>query len=168
MNYRYLYFLIVSVIASTFHISVNAAQTGDSLAISFTGRLFVHKECIINDNKLITVDFGSVGVNKVGTGEAVKAVDYSISCVGSSETNSIQMTIKATPVPGYPNEFPASISGLRIKILNEGQIQELNKPFSIADWRNPPKLEVQLDKDPEVTLEAANFSGTATLMAEYF
>lgn len=147
---------------------VNAAQTGDSMTVNFTGRLTGRRACTINDDKTIVVDFGKVGLKKVGTSEAIKTIDYTLDCTGMNDTHSLEMTIKATPISGHNSTMASSVSGLWVTFMKEGQAQALNTPFTVTDWHNPPKLDIQLDKDPAVELEAAAFSATATLMAEYY
>lgn len=145
-----------------------AAQTGDSMTIAFTGHLMGRRACTVNNNQVINVAFGTVAVNKVAIGEVIKNVDYTLNCAGASESNSVEMTLSAVSLGGHPASMASSQAGLWITFLNEGAEQNLNAPFVIADWRNPPKLEFKLEKDPALELQAAAFTATATLKAEYF
>ncbi|WP_432225803.1 fimbrial protein [Enterobacter wuhouensis] len=145
-----------------------AAQTGDSMAISFTGHLMGRRACTVNNNQVINVAFGTVAVNKVAAGAVTQPVNYSLNCSGASETNSVEMTIKAIPVSGHSTTMEASQPGLWVTFLNESQEQMLNVPFSVADWHNPPKLNIRLDKNPDIELQAATFTAIATLNVEYF
>lgn len=161
--------LFLGIFLSGFQMpEVFAAQTGDSMDITFTGHLMGRRACTVNNDQVITVSFGTVAINKVATGETSQSISYSLNCSGASESNSVEMTVKATPVVGHSATMAASQSGLWVTFLNEGQEQALNTAFAVADWHNPPKLDVRLDKDPSVELQAATFTATATLMAEYF
>lgn len=145
-----------------------AVQTGDSMNITFTGHLMVRRSCTVNNDQVINVAFGTVAADDVPTGEIVKPVDYTLNCVGVRENNSVEMTIKASAVNGHPATMSASQSALWVTFLNDGQEQPLNTPFVVPDWKNPPKIDIRLDKDPDQGLRTAAFTATATLMAEYF
>ncbi|EGT3573383.1 fimbrial protein [Citrobacter amalonaticus] len=161
--------LILTIFLAGFQVpELFAAQTGDSIDISFTGHLMGRKACTVNNNQVINVVFGTVAVNKVATGTITQPINYSLNCSGATESNSVEMTIKATPVAGHSATMAASQPGLWVTFLNEGLEQTLNTPFSVADWHNPPKLDIRLDQDPDSELQAATFTATATLMAEYF
>lgn len=148
--------------------TVFAAQTGDTMSITFTGRLNNHKPCVVNNNQDINVAFGNVNINKVSTDHITQSMDYSLDCSGSQAGNTVEMTIKATPVTGDTAAIASNIPGLWLKFIKDGQPQDLNEAFTVADWQSTPTLEIELEKDPAVELEAAAFSATATLMSEYF
>ena len=161
--------LFLGIFLSGFQMpEVFAAQTGDSMDIAFTGHLMGRRACTVNNDQVITVSFGTVAINKVDTGTIIQPVNYSLNCSGASESNSVEMTVKATPVAGHSATMAASQSGLWVTFLNEGQEQVLNTAFAVVDWHNPPQLDIRLDKNPDVELQAATFTATATLMTEYF
>lgn len=62
----------------------------------------------------------------------------------------------------------SSSTGLWLKFMNNGEPQDLNVPFGIEDVNALPKLDVELEKNPAYELQADAFTGTATLMAEFF
>ena len=161
-------FLGVASILLMMAVSAYASQTGDSMKIDFTGRLITRTACTVNNNQMISVFFGNVAINKVATGNVIQALSYSLDCGMATTGNTVQMTINATSVPSDSAAMNSSMPGLWMRFLNEGGAQPLGKPFNVADWHNPPKLEIQLVKDPSVALEASNFTGVATLIAEYF
>ncbi len=126
------------------------------------------RSCMVNENKIIYIDFGSVGLKKISTKEAIKPIDYVLNCSGANEANSVEMTLKAISIPGHPATMQASQLGLWLTFINSENEQNLNESFSVRDWHNPPKLEIRLDKDPSVALQATSFTAVATLIAEYF
>lgn len=147
---------------------VTAAQTGDTLSITFTGRLNNHKPCVVNNNQDINVAFGNVNIARVSTDHITHAMDYSLDCSGTQASNTVEMTIKAIPVTGDTAAIASNIPGLWLRFIKDGKPQDLNASFIVTDWQSPPRLEIELEKDPAVELQAAEFSGTATLISEYF
>lgn len=163
------YGLLVLVFLSLFYsLGGRAEQTGDTMTVDFSGRLMGRRACTVNDDKTIMVAFGNVGINKVGTSETIKSINYTLNCSNMNEMNTVEMTIKAIPVAGHNSSMASSVQGLWITFLKNGQEQALNNSFVVTDWHNPPLLEVRLEKDQSTELQANAFSATATLMAEYF
>lgn len=150
-----------------YSLSVAAENKGDSLNISFTGRLITSTVCTVNSNKNMVVAFGEVGVNKVASGQYVKDIPYTLDCGAANASNKVRMTIKAVPVTGDNTAIATSSPGLWVKFLKDGIGVEINNEFAVDDWRNPPLLQLQLEKDPAVELHADNFTATATIVADY-
>ncbi len=163
--------LLFSLASVLFFLHVNvalASQTGDTMSIDFTGRLINRKPCTINNGEVINITFGNVSINKVATGHITQPLNYNLDCPGATSSNTIQMTIKATPVLGDSAAMESSSTGLWLKFMNNGEPQNLNVPFSIEDVNALPKLDIELEKNPASELHADAFTGTATLMAEFF
>ncbi|AZV05978.1 fimbrial protein [Enterobacter sp. N18-03635] len=168
MRIKLLLLSLASVLFSTQMNMALALQTGDSMSISFTGRLINRKPCTINNGAVINVSFGNVNIDKVATEHITQPLDYTLACPGSTSSNTIQMTIKATPVTGDPAAMGSSATGLWLKFMNNGKPQNLNIPFDVKDINDLPNLEIELEKNPASELHAEAFTGTATLMAEFF
>lgn len=145
-----------------------ATQTGDSMNISFTGRLMNRKPCTVSDGKIILVNFGNVNVNNVTNDHVIKDLDYSLNCPDATSDNTVQLTIRGTPITGDSTVIASSAAGLWMKFLKDGEPQALNTAFVVDDWRNPPGLTIELEKDPSTELNAGAFTGTVTLISEYF
>lgn len=142
-------------------------QIGDSVKVAFTGRLQLVTPCTISNDQLITVEFGNVAVNRVDSGNYTQTVEYTLDCGSAGSGNTVSMVFKATPVPSDAAAFASSAPGLWVKVLKDGQPLELNKAFSIANPESPPKVQVQLVRDPASELSAGGFSAIGTLMADY-
>ena len=144
-----------------------ATLVGDSITVNFTGHLTNRSPCTVGDDKVIEVPFGNVGVNKVDTGQFIQTVPYTLECGSAAAGDTVKMKILATPVAAENSAMASSVNGLWIRFLKDDARQPLNEEFDVPDWHNPPKLEIQLAKDPAVDLTAAAFTATATLTAEY-
>lgn len=167
-NKRSPLFLLVLVAGLTPVLSQAVSnQTGDSVGFRFTGRLQAATSCIISNDQVIVVDFGNVAVNRVDSGNYMREVSYTLDCGSAGSSNTISMVFKATPVPSDPATFASSAPGLWVKVLKDGQPVELNKAFTVASPQTPPRIDVQLVKDPAQNLIEGTFSATGTLMAEY-
>ncbi|EGT0664407.1 fimbrial protein [Salmonella enterica] len=143
-------------------------QTGDSVTFKFTGRLQAVTPCSINNDKVITVEFGnSVAVNRVESGSYVQEVKYILDCGSAGDSNTVSMVFKAISVPSDRAVFASDAPGLWVKVLKDGQPLTLNEAFTVANPKKPPVIEVLLVKDPESDLREGNFHATGTLMAEY-
>ncbi|MCW4783049.1 hypothetical protein M7794_13510 [Enterobacter chuandaensis] len=64
MNINLILKFMVLAFLSIQYQNVFAKQTGASLEISFTGHLMGRRSCMVNENKIIYIDFGSVGLKK--------------------------------------------------------------------------------------------------------
>lgn len=143
-------------------------QTGDSVDFTFTGRLQAMTPCSINNDAPVSVKFDNVGINKVESGQYLRQMDYTLDCGSATSSNTILMSFTTTtPVATEPAAISSDIPGLWVKIFKDGSPLELGKEFQISDTHAPPKIEVQLIKDPTTDLIEGGFKATGTLVAEY-
>lgn len=142
-------------------------QTGDSVKFNFKGRLQAATPCSISNDKVITVDFGNVAINRVEGGSYLREVKYTLDCGSAGSSNTISMVFRANPVPSDVATFASSAPGLWVKVLKDGQPLALNKAFKVATPQKPPRIDVQLVKDPASALTEQDFTATGTLMADY-
>lgn len=146
---------------------IHAKQTGDSVRYDFTGTLRAMTQCKVNDDQVINVPFGNVSVNKVDSGIYFRTINYSLDCGSVGASNTVLMTLRATPVATSDSTIATSAAGLWAQFYKEGAPVPLNKEFKIDDPTSPPKLEVKLVKDPDTDFKEGAFTATATLMVEY-
>lgn len=142
-------------------------QTGDSVMFKFTGRLQAATPCTISNDKVIAVEFGNVAINRVDEGSYIREVKYTLDCGSAGSTNTVSMVFMAVSVPSDTAAFASSAPGLWVKVLKDGQPLALNKSFMVASPQSPPRIDVQLVKDPASVLTEQDFTATGTLMAEY-
>lgn len=147
--------------------SVSAAQTGDSVNFNFTGRLVQQSFCIVNNDQVINVPFGNVGINKVESGRYIKDVNYQLDCKGAAPGATVNMLIKASPSAWDAMAAGTDIAGLGVRFLLEKTPMALNTAMPI-DSNTPPHLQVQLVKDPSIELTEQPFTAIGTLLVTYY
>ena len=135
----------------------SAEQTGDTLSVVIHGTL-KRKPCHINNDGVIAVEFGNVGINKVDGERYKQTIPYTLECDDPDETVNLNMTLKGTQTAYDSGAIETSVSGLGIEILQ-------NEPF-VIDYSRPPVLEAVPVSSGAPLIEGA-FSATATLLAEY-
>lgn len=144
-----------------------AKQMGDSLTYSFSGRLKAATRCAINNDKPIEVHFGKVGISKIDRGDYVQDIPYSLDCGSVTSTNSVMLTITATPETWDSYAMRSSVEGLGAYVLSDGQPLRLNTLIRIDDPAHPPKLQAKLVKEANVELTAQPFTVAGTMVVEY-
>ncbi|WP_193138582.1 fimbrial protein [Klebsiella aerogenes] len=145
--------------------SVQAAQVGDSRSITFHGTLR-KKPCHIANDGDIYIHFGNVGIRKLDGQRYLQDIPYTLKCDELDPSWMLKMTLKGTQ-SGFENTaLKTNVSGLGIRILEEGQPLEINKAFDIS-YDRPPKLQAVPVQQNNVKLVEQGFSATATLLAEY-
>lgn len=144
-----------------------AEQKGDSVNFHFTGRLVQQSFCTINNDGIIDVPFGNVGVNRVSSGEYVQDLDYTLVCQGATANTSVNMMILAAPAVWNIQATQTSVTGLGVRFLSENEAIDLNTALTI-DPTHPPHLQAQLVSDPQANLTAQAFTATGTLLASYY
>lgn len=144
-----------------------ATQTGDSKLISFQWRMVQTIPCAINGEQPVIVSFGNVGISKIDTGRYVQDLSYSLNCGGATSKDNVLMFIKANPTTWDAKAIATDVTGLGAQVLKDGSPLELNAYISIPDPASPPALQIQLVKDPNVTLTDQPFTATGTLIVEY-
>ncbi|WP_413507992.1 fimbrial protein [Serratia proteamaculans] len=148
----------------------SGALTGNAYAaenMRFYGTLVEPPPCTINDGGNVDVNFGDrVGVTKVDGVNYLQAVNYQISCEANADAWNMTLEIIGVPTDYDSAALMANVTDLGIKILQNGQPFELNKPIPIR-LANKPKLEAVPVKRPGATLREGAFEATATLLAVY-
>ncbi|WP_213133139.1 fimbrial protein [Citrobacter sp. FP75] len=144
-----------------------AAQKGDSVQFSFSGKLLALTPCNISNNQPVDVHFNNVAIIKIDTGQFVLPINYILNCAGANSASTVYMMFKATPSGFDQYAMDTNVTGLAVKILKDGAPMPLNQRIILSNPLAQPKLEAKLIKDPTVTLAEAPFSTSGTLIAEY-
>lgn len=146
----------------------NKAQIGADKTFNFSGTLRAMTICRVNNDQVITADFKNVGINKLETEVYSLPLNYTLDCPGIKPANTLRMNFMTSrPSASDPSAIESNVSGLRVKILKDGQPLKLNTFFKIDDVTQQPKLEAQLVKVPGTDLTQSPFRATGTLVAEY-
>jgi len=135
--------------------------------INFSGALIERTECVVNNNRVIDIDFGlNVGVGKVDGINYRKNINYILDCTSAGPGGGLGLVISG-PVFTYDSSaIETSNTDLGVKFLLGDKPITLDKRIEI----NPaslPKLDVVLIKRPGSVLKAGSFYASATLLAMY-
>ncbi|WP_449554838.1 fimbrial protein [Lelliottia amnigena] len=145
-----------------------AAQTGDSLNITFQGKFILSTPCTVSNDKVIDVSFGNISVNGVNGKDNAQVIPYSVDCHGASDDSPLDLTITGTPESYDDAALTTSADGLGLQIQANGQAMKLNKPLSITLGElSSLTLTAVPVKDTAKTLTEQPFTATATLIAQY-
>ncbi|MGK3141809.1 fimbrial protein [Pantoea sp. C2G6] len=141
-----------------------ATQTGDTVNVTIHGTL-KRKPCYINNDGIIAIDFGNVGVNKIDGKNYIKTIDYTLECEDPDETANLKMTLAGTQTTYDKGAITTSVDGLGIELLQNGTAVVINQSF-VIDYNKPPVLQA-VPVTSGASLSEGAFTATATLLAEY-
>ncbi|WP_235470133.1 fimbrial protein [Franconibacter pulveris] len=95
--------------------TARAAQTGDSMSVNFRGEFIFATPCTVNNDQVIDVVFGQVGVNKVNGTNYRQTIPYTVDCQGASDSSPLSLTMSGTAA-GYDDAaVTTSADGLGIR-----------------------------------------------------
>lgn len=156
------------MLAAGFQLSARAAQTGDSMSVNFQGEFVIATACTVNNDQIIDVTFGEVGVNKVNGNNYKQTIPYTVDCNGIKDSSSLSLTMSGTAESYDDAAISTSADGLGIRIEADGQPMTLNKPLSTTlEALQSLTLTAVPVQDPVKTLTAGTFNAVATLTANY-
>lgn len=163
INLRFLTFALFLLAGIVMAWQCRASDTRD---LEFHGTLRL-RHCYINNNQLIEIHFGEIGVNKIDGNNYKQSIPYTVVCDDpSTTTQTLTLSMNGSGSSFDQNGVETSVSGLAIRLFKDGSPMELNKPFAIT-YSAPPVLEAAPEKDVSAHLTAQNFTAAATLLAEY-
>ncbi|WP_293770409.1 fimbrial protein [uncultured Pantoea sp.] len=156
----------ISVIAIIFFVIpfCFAVQTGDTLDLKIHGTL-KRKPCHINNDGMIYIEFGNVGIKKIDGKRYIQDINYTLECEDPDDSANLKMTVKGAQTSYNTGAINTNIPGLGIGILQNGLPVIINQPF-VIDYNSPPVLKA-VPVASGVTLYEGAFNATATLLAEY-
>lgn len=148
--------------------TARAAQTGDTVTYNFKGHFLVLSPCIISDDKVIEISFGSVGVKKVDGVNYKQTIPYTVDCKGEPDSTAMNLTLTGTAMSFDNAAVTTNAAGLGIQIQADGQPLKLNTPLATTlGGLSSLVLTAVPVKDPSTELAAQIFSATATLKVDY-
>lgn len=133
--------------------------------MKFHGTLIRAPDCHINNDQIIEVAFGNVGVNKVDGVNYARKIGYAITCNGEND-ESLYISVNGTGVDWDRAAIKASANNLAIQIQQEGKPFILGSQIKV-DLTALPTLTAVPVKDGDKPLEAGDFTAGATLVAFY-
>lgn len=121
--------------------------------------------CIINDNKVIAVEFGDVVTSRVDGSNYLTLVNYTLSCTANSP-NAMKLQITGIGASFDDTVLWTTKDGLGVKLLQG------SKKLPINTWLNftyptPPVLLAVPVKQPGATLTGGEFGTGATMKVDY-
>lgn len=157
---------LVLVTILTVNLSIGyAAQSGDSSAVNFTG-ILKRRPCHINNDQIIYIHFGEMGVNKIDGVNYAKTIPYSIKCEEIGDDLSLKLYLRADHPWFDYTTIVTTKTDLGINILQDGKLMEINSGLTI-NYHKPPVLVAVPIKRIKSDLSEGSFTATATLLAEY-
>lgn len=144
---------------------------GSALAdpnLTFHGFLVEPPNCTVSEGKDIDIEFHDVLVDDINGSNYAQTVPYTITCDSSIRDASMVMSLSWT---GSQTDFDdtavtTDITGLGIRLLQNGVPFELNTPLTI-DEQSLPTLQAVPVKKAGVELVESTFEGRATLQVDY-
>ncbi|MNZ46369.1 hypothetical protein D3C78_640480 [compost metagenome] len=145
-----------------------AAQTGDTLSITFQGKFILSTPCTVSNDEVIDVNFGNIRINGVNGKDNVQVIPFSVDCHGAPDNSPLDLIVFGTQESYDDAALTTSADGLGLQIQANGQAMKLNKPFSTTLGELPSlTLTAVPVKDAAKTLTEQPFTATATLIAQY-
>jgi hypothetical protein len=158
----------IFILLSIFTHVVHAAQTGDAVIFNFSGYYVLLSPCTINNDEVLDIPFGNVGVKKVNGVDYMKTIPYVVDCHGAPDNSALHLTISGNVTDFDQAAVQTSADGLGIQIQANGQPMQLNKSMDTTlGALSSLELTAVPVKDPLKTLTEQSFTAIATLTAEY-
>nr|ELR5112308.1 fimbrial protein [Providencia stuartii] len=131
------------------------------------GILLEPPACTIQDDNVIDVFFGkNVGIHRLDGINYTQDVDYKLVCAQNSKGWVLKLSVSGPQSNFDSAALQTNEKNLAIRITQNGQPFEINKPITITPT-TPPAIKAVPIKRPGSTLTEGPFSVTATLLAEY-
>ncbi|WP_426763099.1 fimbrial protein [Hafnia paralvei] len=132
--------------------------------VKFHGTLVV-VTCQVNQDKLVNVSFGEVGVKKIDGVNYAAAIPFVVTCnnLGGQGNPGLTLSVNGTAADFNENAVATTVSGLGIQIMKNGVPLKLNTETEISYAPQPTLTAVPVKADG-VELSAGDFHATATLV----
>ena len=133
--------------------------------INITGNVIAPPPCLINDGKMIEVNFGEVMSTRINDSNYKQPIEYTATCQ-KRPTNAMKVYITGNATGFYSNALQTNITGLGVRILYQGKLLGLGSAVKFT-YPNLPKLEAIPVRDNRETLVGGDFVANATLHVDY-
>ncbi|MGO2367045.1 MAG: fimbrial protein [Serratia sp. (in: enterobacteria)] len=160
-----------SAMAAMLCMGLLAVGPAQAVTVKFMGKLVEQPTCTLNDGKDISVDFANVAISKIdGVNYKKMEIPYTVSCNGGSAGyGDLKVKLSFAPVSwGDGKPLQSSIGNLGLRITQgAGDTTYVSDTKLIINAANPTKLYAVPIARPGSMLVGADFTGSATLTAEY-
>lgn len=135
-----------------------------AVQVTFAGGLVESLPCLVNDGRLIEVDFGnSLVIRNLDGVRYREPVQYQLVCRG---LGTVKLSVQGNPVSFDNAAVQTDKTGLGIRLELAGKAFVLNTPV-VVDPVNPPTLTAVPVANPAQKPGPGAFTARATLLAEY-
>lgn len=142
-----------------------AADEGGT-RVEFSGTVVDPPSCTLNNNKVIEVNFGNVGIKQADGRRIAKTLDYNLQCKGNSVDKALRMMLIGQQ--DFADDVLAtSIERLGIRFYQNGDTVTLNQWFRLAKVDNSMLLTASPIVQPGLEPQPGDFQASATLVVAY-
>ncbi|MGW1445100.1 fimbrial protein [Serratia rhizosphaerae] len=154
------------LLAPIFSPALAAPGGSGGTEIKIYGTLVEPPPCQINNNKVIDVPFGEIGINRVDGKNYLKQVEAPLKCDDSQLKWDLWLEVHGQATAFDKAAVQSSVTDLGIHLMMDGKPLELNKPVLITP---APTLKLQAVpvKKAGAELPEGAFDASATLLVEY-
>lgn len=134
--------------------------------VRFSGTVVDPPSCTLNNNEVIEVQFGTVGIRQADGRQVVKPLNYNLKCSGSDGGKSLKMQLAGTQ--GFAADVLAtSIDGLGVRFYRNGEAVTLKEWCSLPKPASGLVLTASPIADPQAKPAAGDFQASATLLVAF-
>ena len=134
--------------------------------VKFSGTVVDPPSCTLNNNEVIEVQFGTVGIRQADGRQLVKSLNDNLKCSGSDGSKSLKMMISGPP--GFAADVLATTTdGLGVRFYHNGEAVTLKEWFSLPKPASGLVLTASPIADPQVKPAAGDFQASATLLVAF-
>lgn len=154
--------LLKSLCLTLFIVSLTPVHADSD--VKFHGTLVV-VTCQVNQDKLVNVSFGDVGVKKIDGVNYTMPIPFAVTCSNlyGQENSGLTLSVSGTAVDFNENAIATGVTGLGIQIMKNGVPLKLNTETEISYDPQPTLTAVPVKADG-VELSAGDFHATTTLV----
>ncbi|MGQ1888420.1 fimbrial protein [Serratia marcescens] len=141
------------------------AASVDIASITVKVTVVMPPPCVINDNRVIAVEFGDVLTTRVDGENYRKPVAYTLDCKGGS-SNAIKLQVKGNGASFDGTVLRSDKVGLGIKLLQGENKLPINTWLNFT-YPNQPELWAVPVKQNGMDLAGGKFTASATMKVDY-
>lgn len=133
--------------------------------INISGNVIAPPPCLINDGKMIEVNFGEVMSTRIDGVRYKEPIHYTATCQ-KMPTNAMKVYVTGSATGFDSNALQTNITGLGVRILYQGNLLDLGKTVNFT-YPNLPELEAIPVRDQNEALVGGDFVASGTLHVDY-
>ncbi|VTT29097.1 fimbrial adhesin [Klebsiella pneumoniae] len=156
---------LLAIASVSFSFNCRAVDRG-ATEVKFSGTVVDPPSCTLNNNEVIEVQFGTVGIRQADGRQLMKTLNYNLKCSGSDGGKSLKMQFSGTP--GFAADVLATTTdGLGVRFYRNGEAVTLKEWFSLPNPASGLVLTASPIADPKAKPKAGDFQASATLLVAF-